>query len=725
MLLLIGFQAIAKTDCPEKVITVNSITALNKAIDFMEMNSTTLSTRIIVEDGVYTSTGNNLNRNIFVSNTALLENACPCTIKAETEQGVWLKGNVAWKLNNSKKLTIDGFIFLRNDYGYVSAIIDFGPDSENNVLKNSNFIETSTENAPSGVNLYVRMNKGINNSLENNIFQNKYSKGSYVLITNNAVNPKIENSLFSESNTDLFPVHDDPDLYNDERKRYIHAIDSENLLIKNCTLKNKYSYLTYIEIQRGSNSQIEGNIFKEDDDSPGNDNGVIKNSLVKAYIKLIDHQTPTIILNTFLRKFSKGHCIDYSPIQGYDNLGGLISKNYFGAKFQLHPSSMIKIGSCLLDDTDKISTMNVTVSDNTFEEYNYNLFNYTEIISNKSSGNSYLNNTFINCSGNLRIRCGNNVTVAGNKFYGNNDVFVFGDDTDFNKQGGIFVSGKNHKIYNNYFESLSDFVIQFLGGSPTNYTYERVEGTHFSFNTAVNCKTNIHFRNDKTIDAIEMPRDCVFDNNIFSTDGEASTFNFYTAFIFIDDDFTLDTVDEDDFITNSFDSNIFYENGGHTLINSDWPQTEINPVLTTTNPELEFNTFNNMFLLTENSPAINGAINYSYVTNDILDNPRVDGFYDIGCHEYQSTISIPSSISSTGLIQNLNDTQLQSYPNPANDIVTIHGISDKSSYQIYNINGVVVQSGKLSKNQQINVEKLAKGMYFLTLNNQTIKIMKN
>ncbi len=730
MLLFVGFQAIVKAQCPYSVTyTVNTIAELNVKIDLMELNSVDTETTIIVEDGIYTSLTGELNRNITVNNNVSVENACPCTIKAESTQGVYLKGDVAWKLNNSKKLTIDGFIFLRSIYGGVTGIIDFGPTSNMNTIKNSNFSETSASTAPDEVNLYIRMNGGINNTIDNSIFQNKYSKGTYVSITNGALNTTISNSTFRETDPSLFPSLLDEipiSYYAQHRKRYIYAKDSENLLINNCILKNKYSYLTYVHLEAGLNNKIINNIFKEDDDLPNDndeENGVIKNSKLKAYIKLVNDSLPNISSNTFLRKFSRGHYIDYSPESGHDNLRGLIDDNYFGPKFQLEASSMIKIGSCLLNNSNEISTMNVTVSNNTFEDYNYNLDDYTEIISNKSSGNSYLNNTFKNCSGNLKLRCGNNVVVAGNKFYGNNDVFVFGDETDFNKQGGVFASGKNHEIYNNYFEGLSDYVIQFQGGSPTDYTYERVENTKFSFNTAINCKMNIHFRKDSTIDATEMPRDCKFENNIFSTDGETSTFEFFTAFIFIDGDFTLGTGDENDFLTNSFYSNIYYQNEEHELINN-WPQTGINPVSTTIDPKLEYNTLNSMFLLTANSSAIDEAVNpSSYVTHDIFGNNRDTGLYDIGCHEYDNVSRVANNM--VDLFENTN-TKLQTYPNPVNDAITLIGISDESSYVIYNINGVKVQEGDVSNNQQIKVEKLSRGMYFLTINNsETIKVIKN
>jgi hypothetical protein len=59
-------------------------------------------------------------------------------------------------------------------------------------------------------------------------------------------------------------------------------------------------------------------------------------------------------------------------------------------------------------------------------------------------------------------------------------------------------------------------------------------------------------------------------------------------------------------------------------------------------------------------------------------------------------------------------------------MITLTGFSDESLYVIYNINGVKVLEGTVSNNQQIKVEKLSKGIYFLTINNaETIKLIKN
>lgn len=75
------------------------------------------------------------------------------------------------------------------------------------------------------------------------------------------------------------------------------------------------------------------------------------------------------------------------------------------------------------------------------------------------------------------------------------------------------------------------------------------------------------------------------------------------------------------------------------------------------------------------------------------------------------------------------------YPNPANGIITIKFGDNETfqetslrtmEYEITNISGQSVMKGMISgDNQQINVEGLENGMYFLVINNQIVKIIKN
>jgi len=85
-----------------------------------------------------------------------------------------------------------------------------------------------------------------------------------------------------------------------------------------------------------------------------------------------------------------------------------------------------------------------------------------EIITNKSKGNTYINNTFRRCRGSLVLRHGSNATVDKNYFLGEN---VEGT-------GGIRITDSDHSITNNYIQDCVNVLSQskwnngitFIGG---------------------------------------------------------------------------------------------------------------------------------------------------------------------------------------------------------------------------------------------------------------------
>jgi len=117
-----------------------------------------------------------------------------------------------------------------------------------------------------------------------------------------------------------------------------------------------------------------------------------------------------------------------------------------------------------------------------------------EIISNKSGGNKYYNNTFRDYQGTLTLRHGNNTEVFNNFFFGNNNSF----------SGGVRVIGEGHKVYNNYFEGLryrkpngsgssttgALNVMNGLENSPLNGYYQ-VKNVQIVNNTLVDCDLGI------------------------------------------------------------------------------------------------------------------------------------------------------------------------------------------------------------------------------------------
>jgi hypothetical protein len=79
------------------------------------------------------------------------------------------------------------------------------------------------------------------------------------------------------------------------------------------------------------------------------------------------------------------------------------------------------------------------------------------------------------------------------------------------------------------------------------------------------------------------------------------------------------------------------------------------------------------------------------------------------------------------LITNLNKSIINVFPNPADKILNINNLLKNCNYSIYNITGLLIKNGRLSRtNNEINVSIIPNGIYFLALNeNEFYKIIIN
>ncbi|WP_298494789.1 T9SS type A sorting domain-containing protein [uncultured Algibacter sp.] len=65
------------------------------------------------------------------------------------------------------------------------------------------------------------------------------------------------------------------------------------------------------------------------------------------------------------------------------------------------------------------------------------------------------------------------------------------------------------------------------------------------------------------------------------------------------------------------------------------------------------------------------------------------------------------------------------FPNPASQFIHVFGLTKTENYRIYNVLGLELKSGTISNNEQIDINNLTKGVYFLKLvNGITIKFLK-
>ncbi|MDF7798996.1 polysaccharide lyase 6 family protein [Pontiellaceae bacterium B1224] len=186
---------------------------------------------------------------------------------------------------------------------------------------------------------------------------------------------------------------------------------------------------------------------------------------------------------------------------GYARIDG----NYFGdrAPGTGNGFETIRIGTSGVSDQEA----GAVVESNCFYRCNGEI----EIISNKTIGNEYRRNSFVECAGQLTLRHGGSCRVEGNFFFGNN---VSGSS-------GVRVIGPNHVIVNNYFADLEGTgtraAIAIMNGVPDSPLNRYLQATNdvIAFNTFVNCEETFAIGTESSGgDTTLPPADCVIANNV-------------------------------------------------------------------------------------------------------------------------------------------------------------------------------------------------------------------
>ena len=266
--------------------------------------------------------------------------------------------------------------------------------------------------------------------------------------------------------------------------------------------RNGTDYANYSTIQ---NCVIDGLAIHPDDvlDDMAN------NSITKHRWIVLYGTYNTVINCSFMNKVSAGALVlaehQYNAeADPCATVGHTISNNYF-YKYTKVDNTLSNAGD---SETIRLGTSeyqninsNTTVSNNYFVESD----GENEIITNKSKGNIYTNNTFRRCRGSLVLRHGSNGTVDGNYF--------LGEDTE--GTGGIRITDSEHTITNNYIQDCININseakwnngITFIGGNDnhavpctaTNTTngYQKSEDINLSNNTIVNTNAPLFYNTSK------------------------------------------------------------------------------------------------------------------------------------------------------------------------------------------------------------------------------------
>lgn len=87
-------------------------------------------------------------------------------------------------------------------------------------------------------------------------------------------------------------------------------------------------------------------------------------------------------------------------------------------------------------------------------------------------------------------------------------------------------------------------------------------------------------------------------------------------------------------------------------------------------------------------------------------------FYEIQCDNF-SFARVFYNLNASSVATNLRKTDVKMYPNPSNNFLTIESSETIESVSIYNIDGKIALSNFLTNGQQINIQNLSSGNYFI------------
>ena len=224
--------------------------------------------------------------------------------------------------------------------------------------------------------------------------------------------------------------------------------------------------------------------------------------------------------------FGRHNRFDHNHVEGKGNLGVTmavrldgeenqrnhhrIDHNYFGPRPILgsNGGETLRIGTSHYSMSDSLTV----VENNVFDRCNGEL----EIISNKSGGNVFRGNLFMESRGTLTMRHGNNAVVEDNVFLGNGVP----------NTGGIRVINKGHVVRNNYLHGLTGYrfgaaftVMNGVPDSPLN-RYHQVEDVLMENNSIIECDY-VELGGGSDEERSATPIDSTFRSNlVFNSDGE-------------------------------------------------------------------------------------------------------------------------------------------------------------------------------------------------------------
>lgn len=221
--------------------------------------------------------------------------------------------------------------------------------------------------------------------------------------------------------------------------------------------------------------------------------------------------------NRWIGIYGSNNVLDRCRIEGKKNKGTTvvvwlgdedtgshrIEGNHFGKRPRLgkNGGETIRVG----DSKTSMQQAGCLVQSNLFHQCD----GETEAISNKSCGNRYLGNWFVETQGTLTLRHGNGCLVEGNVFLGKKR----------SSTGGIRVIGEDHVVAGNFLRDLEgdDFrsaicLVNGIPDSPAN-GYHQVKNATIRDNVVINCKDSLLIAHNDEEEATLAPDGVVISGN--------------------------------------------------------------------------------------------------------------------------------------------------------------------------------------------------------------------
>jgi cephalosporin-C deacetylase-like acetyl esterase len=97
-------------------------------------------------------------------------------------------------------------------------------------------------------------------------------------------------------------------------------------------------------------------------------------------------------------------------------------------------------------------------------------------------------------------------------------------------------------------------------------------------------------------------------------------------------------------------------------------------------------------------------------------------FTSTGNLDYMALDAFSWAPGNTLSVSNMTlSTKNEVYPNPSSEFISVSELNTSKNYKIYNVLGHEISQGSINKNEKINIQNFANGLYFIHFEDGIIK----